>query len=250
MALITILLLGACGNTDDTIQDAEAEKIVYDNPRNHTAEDFMPISDGFEEYSLWIKTSNNPDRNSTLQEILLFKNGVVKHYRNISDEDKLTIEELMDLSDSEIVNYANEYAMTTDEGTYILDLTLDEMGQYTEKVNIVLENYIHTQTFDIETVYWESGLDSVEEYIASIEEAGIEFTVDGDFITFTTTEEERNSIVSIEGNVVLVKIFETTYAGLSVGEHDSVLTRVPDSFVGFRLNDSDTDKKNVTVEAE
>ena len=50
--------------------------------------------------------------------------------------------------------------------------------------------------------------------------------------------------------MVSQKIFDTTYSGVNEGENESILTMVDDSFVGFRFDSPDTDKKNVTIEGK
>lgn len=251
--ITTVLLLGACGG-----KESSDEVPIQDGPQDGSPDDFIPISEGIEKHPVWFEISDNPDRNSTVRAVYVFEDGKVTSYSNIPDStrDKLRLEKINDLSDDEIIQIAKEGSQSIYEGKYTLDITLDRLGQNSEKLSVILENgYTNRQTFELRTVYEESRESgerpsSVDEYIASLKKKGEDFEIDGEYITFPSTEEEPKSILSINRGMISQKIFDTTYSGLSIGDSYSLLTRVDDSFVGFRLDNPDTDKKNVTIEGK
>ena len=244
LAVITaILLLTACGN-----KESANEVPAQEGPQDMSPKDFMPLSDGLEEYPVWIQTDENPGRNTYVNGVYVFENGEVTGYTNFSD---LNIEDIIDLSDDELIQTAKEIAGDVYIGEYTLDITLDRLGQNTEKIDVIMDNYTHIWTFDLDSLYWESGLSSMDEYIESLEKEGRDFEIDSEFITFTSTKDEPHSVLSsINGGMILQKIFDTTFSGLRRGDNESILTRVDDSFVGFIIDGSDTDKKNVTIEGK
>lgn len=247
--ITTALLLGACGGKE--ISD---EVPIQDGPQDGSSDDFIPISEGIEKYPVWFEISDKPDRNSTVRAVYVFEDGKLTSYSNISNStrDKLRLEKINDLSDDEIIQIVKEGSQSIYEGKFTLDITLDRLGQNTEKLSVILEkDYTNIWTFDKESLYWESGLSSMDEYIASLEKEGKEFEINDDYITFTSVEKESKAILpSINGGIVSQKIFDKFYSGLSIGDNYSLLTRVDDSFVGFRLDNPDTDKKNVTIEGK
>ncbi|WP_379628328.1 hypothetical protein, partial [Nonomuraea sp. NPDC059022] len=65
---------------------------------------FMPLSEGFEKYSVWIETAENPVRDSSVFKVFVFKKGKVTAYK-LEDT---TIEDIHDLSNDELVQLASE----------------------------------------------------------------------------------------------------------------------------------------------
>ena len=178
----------------------------------------------------------------------VFENGEVTEYTSLSD---LNIEDIIDLSDDEIIQKVKDISQNVYIGEYTSDITLDNLGQSTQKIDVIMDSYTNIWTFDVESLYWESGLSSMDEYIESLEEEGKDFEIDGDYITFTSMSEEPNVVLSsIYGGMISQKIFDTTFSGLKIGDDESIVTRVDDSFVGFIIDSPDTDKKNVTIEGK
>ncbi|MBM7839948.1 hypothetical protein JOC54_003228 [Alkalihalobacillus xiaoxiensis] len=243
IAITAVLLLGGCGDQEDA-----DEVLASDGPQDGSPEDFMEISEGFENFSVWIETSDTPNRDSQVRGIYVFDDGQASSYFNISD--KLTLEEVNDLTDEEIIEHAKGNADAISKGEYTLDILLDQFGQNTSEMNVLIGKYTNISTYDLESLYWESGLSSEEEYIASVEEEGRQFEINNEDIIFTTIEDEPSNILSINGEMILQTIFNTTYSGLRSGDHVSLLTRVDESFAGFTIDSPDSDNIRVTIEGE
>lgn len=103
--IMAVLLLGACGDKKESGQTGEEQ---YDNPRNHTAEDFMPISKGFEEYPVWIETAEEPVRDSKIKNVYVFENGKVTMYNLDNSDSTVVIEDILEMSDKELTKFARE----------------------------------------------------------------------------------------------------------------------------------------------
>ncbi|GAF20708.1 hypothetical protein JCM19047_361 [Bacillus sp. JCM 19047] len=188
-------LLVACGSEENPV-----EVQANEGRQDYSPEDFTKISDGFEEYSVWIETSNTPTRNSSVRALFVFLNGNVTSYSNIIGENKLTLEEVNELTDDELIKQVEKHATRISEGEYTLDITLDQYGQNTKEISLMLEeNYNHVVTFDLKSLYWESGLSSEEEYIASLEEKGDQFEINNEDVTFTSIEDEPLRLQTING---------------------------------------------------
>lgn len=224
--IITALLLVACGGKENSGQAVEEEPI-YDNPRNYTAEDYLPLSEGLEEHPVWFKTDVYPTRNSSVSYLYVFENGIATMYWNF---DGLSIEKINDLTDDEIIKYVQEKSTAKETGKYTLDITLDELGQSTKEIKVILKS--GTREY-----FWPKG-----------------YNLDGEILTEdkTSTEEieDGKALVTFIPGAVNQKVFNTTYSGLGYDEYYSLFTRVDDSFVGFKLDDPNTKKKNVTIEGK
>ena len=79
VVIVLSLLLAACGGNKES-GEAANNNTIRDNPRNHTAEDFMPISEGFEEFSVWIESEENPVRDSKIKDFYVFDDDEVSMY--------------------------------------------------------------------------------------------------------------------------------------------------------------------------
>lgn len=309
--ITVVLLLGACGGNKESKQIAGAN---YDNPRNHTAEDFMAISEGFEKYPVWIQTAENPVRDSKVSNVFVFKKGRVTAYK-LEDT---TIEDIHDLSNDELVKLASEstnknldkladeinntsiseWVKEEKDGSfkdiylkfdggkrsalsskYTLDITLDELGQNTQKINLNIPKAYYQLSNPGLTDYDASGFNASgfkgtffeyytyttdpnyqhepQNYSRSLKilEKHGSFkdsstppqpqTYVPDPIVWKTTSEQ----ITLSGGSVKQTILGTTFSGI-IAESGSLLTRVNDSFVGFKLDGPDTKKKNVTIEGK
>lgn len=248
VAVITIVfILGACSGSKESGQTTQ--EAIYDNPRNYTPEDFMPISQGLEEYSVWIETGDALDRNSFVKAVFVFEDHQVTRYTDFS---KLSIEDIIDLTDDEIIEYVRENAQFTLNGKYNLNITLDSLGQYTEKVDILIEDGTDVWVCDLEEALleWDLSHSSKEEYLEYLLEDGTRRVEDDKLIT-TTEVEDGKRIMAFGSSIVNQKIFDTNFSGLlQFQDDDSLITRVDDSFIGFRLDTPDTDKENVTIQGK
>lgn len=336
--MTTVLILSACGGKEESSGGS-----ISDNPRNHSAEDFMPISEGVEKYSVWIETDENPVRDSVIKNIYAFNKDKVTVYNMTGDntKQKVVIEDILDMSDEKIITFAQETSnkiyddyeqevedaklfdiegyneelewrledhyqelgemaeayhselkpMTEDikysiEGernnpsqrTYTFDITIDELGQSTEKVDLIIPNatsklvyttpsgimsdYIDFLYFDIEAILYKmEGMEDIyngqieyfigelEKHGSFVERNGFERAHPQNFVPNPAIWEEEDKVISLEGASFNQKIFETTFSGIKTN-NGSFITRVDDSFVGFRLDTPDTEKKNVTIEGK
>ncbi|GIN57999.1 hypothetical protein J8TS2_23180 [Lederbergia ruris] len=301
LAVITaVLLLGACGGKDAGGGDP---LVGGSGPQDGSPADFMPLSEGFEKYSVWIQTDENPVRDSNVNKVFVFKKGKVTAYK-LEDT---AIEEIHDLSDDKLVQLASEStdkildelvdkidgrSISTDikerhdesfkdiylevdgsersplSSKYTLDITLDELGQNTESIKLYmpdvyyqLDEFIQGSFIDYyaystdpnyskasgaKDVYTEE-LKRLEEY-GRFEDSSNPPAPDSyvpDPIEWETTDEE----LTFTRGMVKQTIFGTTFSGIAT-DRTSLLTRVDDSFVGFRLDNPDTKSKNVTIEGK
>lgn len=246
LVLSAVLLLSACGS-----KESNGEKV----PKQDGAppKETLLFSKAIEENSLWIETSATPERNSSVRGVLVFDNGEVTSYGNISDENKLTLEEVNNLSDDEIIQNLEKNSQSINKGKYSFDITLDELGQNTKELSIILDGgYTNIWTFDVESLYAESGLSSKDEYLASLKKDGENFEVNCEYITFTKKVEEPSTTLKVIGNMVSQKIFDTNYVGLRTDEDKAILTRVDDdaSSVTFEIDSPNNKGENVTIEGK
>lgn len=336
------LLLAACGGSDADSNTSVAAN--NESEKSPAPVDYLPISEGFEEYPVWILTEDTPDRGSDIRQILVFKSGEVTTYKfNVDSKyaNELAIEDILNLSDDELIKVAAETSnkkydehqaevinnklfdlqsfneemdniyyvledyygkdlrseyddylekqriMTEDmyisiEGDrtiepskYNLDIRIDDMGQYTEKIeldildadiNLIrngtaaqLNKLIDFMYFNIDFIFWESP-EEIEriknDYIRELEDFGHFVDKEGfapnhpqNFVANPFVWEKSDIKLTIEPGQVHQKIFDTTFSGLRIGNL-SLLTRVDDSFMGFTLDEPDTDKENVTIEGK
>lgn len=262
MVITTILFLVACGDKKESEQTDDES--IYDNPRNHTAEDFISLSEGLEKHPVWFKTDVFPTRKSTVNHLYVFDKETVTHYWNFSG---LQMEKINDLTDDELIKYVKENSRSKTAGKYTLDITLDELGQSTKEIRVILENGTSVWTTDLKAIAeenyysndyselkkrypdvesYQSALKTGEEVLSTERKVEIE----GEEIIFTDIIEDGESLVTFIPGSVNQKIFDTIYSGLGYDEYYSLFTRVDDSFVGFKLDEPNTKKKNVTIEGE
>lgn len=242
--MMTVLLLGACSDTNDSGQTDDGSN--YDNPRNHTAEDFTTFSEGLEKNPVWIVTDTAPGRTSTVSYVYVFENGMVKSYRDFPG---LQIEDINKFTDDELIQYVTDKSKQTKEGKYTLDITLDELGQYTEKIEVKIEDGTDVWVADLETLWHESNYETKDEYIKSIE-GDERYEIKGESVVITKKLEEKDALITVYPESVHQTISDTTYSGLRLDDYYSLFTRVDDSFVGFVVDGPDTKKKNITIEGQ
>lgn len=206
-----LLFLVACGNENEAIAGDDS---IADNPREHTAEDYLPISEGFEDYSVWMDVSiwKNGDggviRTSEIESVFVFDNGEVTRYGSPDNSselsNELTMEDVHDLSDKEIIKLVSKYVEPESLGEYTLDIRLDGSGNYTEEMEFILPD---------DTILFMGEL--VKNTIYETTYAGL--------------VSDRNSQNSLQNNLI---------------------TKVDESFVGFNLDGPDTNSKSVTIEGK
>lgn len=145
MLVITtaILFLAACGGKKGSGQ---------------TVKDFMPISEGFEKYSVWIETDGEPVRDSTIENVYVFKKGKVTMYNLDSKQGSVAIEDILDMSDDELIKLAHK---TSDE---IYENDEKEIKE-TKLFDVETFNKIQTEVQStLESKYGEDFKESLDEY--------------------------------------------------------------------------------------
>lgn len=98
--IFAISLLNACGGQED-----EFVPSAHDAGDDETL-DLMPISDGVEEYKVWLEVDLPLERNSSVQYIYKFENGEVTRYQTF--QDNITIDDIHDLTENEIIHLAEK----------------------------------------------------------------------------------------------------------------------------------------------
>ncbi|WP_017687965.1 hypothetical protein [Paenibacillus sp. PAMC 26794] len=249
LIMAVVLLLAACGG-----KESDADVVGQDGPQDHSLEDFMPLSEGLENYSVWITTDIYPERRTYFDGVYVFANGEVTAYTNWAN---LYMRDIINLTDDEIIQLVKEKASVTYTGKYKLDITLDGVGQNTESLAVVLEpgyTMVHKSKNYTPDRYKDKGFSTLEEYAKELESNGQNGKVQevgDDYIVFATVGEEPHSLISDIGPGMLTqKLLDKTYSGLIWRDDRSILTRVEDSFIGFRADGPDTKKDNVTIEGQ
>ena len=140
IALITVLLLSACGSKDDsTVHD---RGIVEDS----SSFKFVPLSDALKKYSVWYKVGGDPyelTRNSSVKAVYVFEKEKVTHYP--ARGAGLTLESIVDMSDDEIIETVIDFVSEKEDVEepqpleYTLDITLDDLGQDSQYINVETE---------------------------------------------------------------------------------------------------------------
>ncbi|MFP7474463.1 hypothetical protein SFC55_26100 [Niallia taxi] len=153
LMLSIVLLLAACGSKEGNSEVSSQKS----SPAT------IPFSEALEEYSVWIGTNDKDleelNRDTSIDFIFVFKNGNVKYYdyrtyekyRSASTigeitkvtmvDESLTIEDVTNMSDKEIVKHAEENAAEEiNLGEYSLNVLLDDNGNYTKKEELITQN--------------------------------------------------------------------------------------------------------------
>lgn len=264
MAISTVLFLAACGGNES------AEEVPPQNgSQDGSPSDLMPISKGFEKYSVWFQTSDKPDRKSKISAVYIFEDGKVMDYRGFSE---LNIEDIIKLTDEEIVKTVKETSDSVTQGKYALDIKLDRLGQSTEQMEVILTDGTAVWTYDLESAvsehyhtYYGDGAKEFfdqypdyDSYLSAVKAGNAELPtnfdtqtneIHGDKVVASRPIEALEGIKILQSEIIHQTIFDTTFSGVRVGDNYSLLTRVKDSFAGFKLDSPDTKSKNVTIEA-
>lgn len=83
------------------------QKVLQDGSPN----DVLPLSEGFETFPVWIKTADEPVRDSKIDNIYVFKDSKVTMYNldgSNTDRGSVAIEDILGMSDDELVKFASE----------------------------------------------------------------------------------------------------------------------------------------------
>ncbi|WP_078598405.1 hypothetical protein [Evansella clarkii] len=204
-----LMLLGACGGTEDPGEVGAQEVGSQDGPQDGAVRNYISVSDALEEQHIWFRTFRQPTRDTQLNYTYIFENGKVQEY--YTGGIKLTIEDVYDMSNEEIIDHIHEEIPPYDERTgrdrdytpveYSLDITLDGSGNNTEEMTVMSD-----------------------------------FRFNFDF--------------TLQHSAVQGTVYDTTYTGLVVDydREEILITRVDHPETHFKLDDPDTQKDNVTIE--
>ena len=220
---MTTLLLAGCGDEEssEVIQTGESSGSQDGDPA-----DILPLSEVLEKHHLWFETGREPKRGSGVSGVYVFEDGEVTLYTKIEIDElghtlqkDIPLVDMLELSDEEILELYKEDSEILELGEYNLDIDLDEYGQSTEYIKLETQ-----KTKDAEEAgdYGSGEYESIDFFPATVNPT----------------------------------IFDTTFAGFITEYNsqdvatESLITRVDESFSGLKLDEPDTDKKNVTTEGE
>ncbi|UTR16760.1 hypothetical protein MM221_09720 [Salipaludibacillus sp. LMS25] len=133
-----MLVLTACVNGGEASNNNPAHD--SDGPQDGSPDNVLPLSDALEEYPVWIGSRGDElSRNTVINIVITFEEGVVKYY-DYEDNGDLKIEDVVDISDQDIVKHAEEYAEEINLGEYTLNIVLDEYGNNTEMEQLLTQS--------------------------------------------------------------------------------------------------------------
>lgn len=208
IAIFTLSILSACGAGEEKEEVEEAAEQDDGVVEEEVSQNFIPISDGLEEYSLWFKVEGDPfelTRHSVVDDVFVIEDGKVQQYRARDFE----LEDFIDMSDEEIIEEVKERLREVDDNEdpepvdYTLDITLDDVGQYPEFISLETEP---------------------ERVFSVIEETSFQTIFDTRFSGLVYYQDDRSDY------------------------EEMIITRVEDDSIYFKLDDPDTSKDVVTVE--
>lgn len=207
-------LLFACGNNDeDTGESSEQTESPQEESDeieeiNENLSPEVPISKAFDEHAVWFYTSSNParsvpERDTDIWQIFVFNDGMVTHFpiwdlglNEDANNKQITYEDILDLSDEEIVRMAEEArervavsrfekgfensdiledALNADLTTdYPIDIKLDGSGNSVDSYSINYLSYLYWQDADsYESFYNRYQTDGItEEFSLSFRQEG------------------------------------------------------------------------------
>lgn len=139
----------ACGSEDTSGVDDN------DGPQDGSPSDVLSLSDALVEYPVWIGSRGEElSRDTPINTVILFEDSEVKYYDYLDSGD-LTIEDIVDMTDEEIVKHAEGSAEEIELGQYSLDVVLDESGSNPEMEQVITQNEAVDIEFSNESVSME-----------------------------------------------------------------------------------------------
>lgn len=260
MGIITVLFLVACsdGKTEESKTDTSSNEET--NNKEEPESNLMPISEAFEKHKVWYNAETYEEgltRDSDISEVYVFENGKVKTYT--TREVDLTIEDTIDKSDDEFIEYVKELTEEKFEELYQEEKEFEKEVQK-EEAELGRDYEIDKESYE-----------KYEENIKYIFEDPIEYSLDirldgqgmdaeREAVILDIREEEREERYSNGTDVtppelsafpINETIFEQDFSGMEGYEiMRSLVTKVDDVSFFFELDNLDTEKENVTVEEE
>ncbi len=208
--ITTVLLLAACGGNESS-----GDIGPQNGPQDGNSDDILSLSEALEKYPIWIETRKEPSRDSGVRAVYIFDSGKVEKYDTTNTSGFVyTVEEIIDMSDDEIIQLASDNSEPENLGEYTLDITIDEYGKNTKSIKLETPKTKKAE-----------------------EEAGYKESPEYEPITFYPEQVGQT-------------IFETTFSGFKIDDRNGLFTRVDNSYTTFKLDSPDTDKENVTIEGK
>lgn len=129
-----LFLITACGNEDSSgVNDS-------DEPQDGSPNDVLSLSNALEEYPVWIGSRGEEiSRDTPINTVILFEDGSVKYFDYLDSGD-LMIEDVVEMSDEEIIKHAQGSAEEIDLGQYTLNVLLDDSGNNAEMEQVISQN--------------------------------------------------------------------------------------------------------------
>ncbi|MBD7984568.1 hypothetical protein H9649_08250 [Sporosarcina sp. Sa2YVA2] len=178
---------------------------------------------------------------------------------------------------TEDIYYTVEGETAVNAANYTLDIEIDDLGQNTANMKLIIpdafyylegysdantfSSYVEALFFTSENIFSEMDKDQwaktlEQNYIVNLEssgsfkeKAGFKGTHPQNYLPAPYVWEQRDREINTDGEIIDRMIFDTHFSGVKTN-NGSLLTRVDESFVGFRLDNPDTKKNNVTIEGK
>ncbi|MER3123049.1 hypothetical protein [Bacillus altitudinis] len=273
--VMVLFLLGACEETKDKSEKTNTKAQEGSSSKTEAKSDKpMLISEALDKYNMWFKTDGDPNRNSKVRDVYVFKDGKAIHYYQNTSE-PLTLEKINSMTDKEVIEFLEKEDKDSykSEGDYKLDIMLDQLGQTTENITLVINNKLIKRVSPLESFAFENigSDDSIRGKYNNDEYAYLKALKDGKEKVYTESEIEKNKIINheVKGDFQITTkeideeselgfiqsfvhqtIFKTTYAGIFVNADESLITRVEDdSYPGLILDTPEEKGKGVTIES-
>ncbi|MEK4846381.1 hypothetical protein [Bacillus sp. FSL W8-0183] len=273
--VMVLFLLGACGETKDKSEKTNTKAQNESSSKTEAKSDKpMLISEALDKYNMWFKTDGDPNRNSKVRDVYVFKDGKAIHYYQNTSE-PLTLEKINSMTDKEVIEFLEKEDKDSykSEGDYKLNIMLDQLGQTTEIITLVINNKLIKRVSPLESFAFENigSDDSIRKKYNNDEYAYLNALKDGKEKVYTESEIEKNKIINheVKGDYQITTkeineeseldfiqsfvhqtILKTTYAGIFVNADESLITRVEnDSYPGLILDTPEAKGKGVTIES-
>lgn len=274
-------------NIREVIEFEDGKATVYE-VEELKIEDILDLSDD-ELVDLVAKNLNEKhdemSKDVKFFDVASFNESLEQMYSNIEDKDNkyLGVNNLKEVYD----NHLNEYGTMTEDiyissegdriiesNQYNLDIEIDNMGQNTEEIvlnipngNIDLhtnegheafEDLIFISYYSLDDIIYggeraeaikDMYIKQLEEYGAFKDAEGLIQSIPQSFVPNPNVWVKSDVNLTLKPESVRAKVFDTTFAGLE-SSTSSFVTRVNDSFVGFSLDEPNTENDNVTTEGK
>lgn len=193
--VMVLFLLGACGETKDKSEKTNTKAQNESSSKTEAKSDKpMLISEALDKYNMWFKTDGDPNRNSKVRDVYVFKDGKAIHYYQNTSE-PLTLEKINSMTDKEVIEFLEKEDKDSykSEGDYKLNIMLDQLGQTTEIITLVINNKLIKRVSPLESFAFENigSDDSIRKKYNNDEYAYLNALKDGKEKVYTESEIEK-----------------------------------------------------------